>query len=103
MEEIAKQTGPLTHKKSLFEHFIEIMGWLQIVASPFLATSIIGAIIYFSKPNTARLIIAIAIVLFGLILGIVWATKIWRTKGTTHFMSGIMATPDLDNKEDVPN
>lgn len=103
MEETTKQTDSLTHKKSLFGRFIEIIGWLQIVASPFLAASIVGAIIYFSKPNPARLIIAIAIVLFGLITGIVWATKIWRTKRTTHFMSGIMATPDLDNKEDVPN
>ena len=102
MEETSKHKDPLTDKKSLFEYFTEIMGWLQIVASPFLAVSIIGAFIYFSKPNTTRLIVAIAIVTIGLIIGIIWATRVWRKKGTIHFMSRIMATPELDNKEDGP-
>jgi len=100
MEETAKQKDPLTDKKSLFEYFAEIIGWLQIVASPLLAASIIGAIIYFSNPNTTRLIVAIAIVTIGLIIGIIWATRVWRKKGTIHFMSRIMATPELDNKEE---
>ena len=76
------------------------MGWLQIVASPFLATAILGAIIYFSKPNTTRLVIAVAIVTIGLVIGIIWATRVWKKKGTIHYMSRIMATPELDNKNE---
>ena len=100
MQKAAKQKDPVCVKKSLFEYFTEIIGWLQIVASPFLAASVIGAIIYYSKPNTTRLIIAIAIVTIGLIIGIIWATRVWRKKGTIHFMSRIMATPELDNNDE---
>jgi len=83
-------------RPSFFELTMEILGWLQIVASPLLFASIIGFIIYISKPSTIRLIIAIVIATLGLIIGIFWATKIWKKKGTIHFMSRIMATPDLD-------
>ena len=100
MQKTAEQKDTVTDKKSLFEFFIEIMGWLQIVASPFLVASIIGAIIYFSRPNTTRLVIAIVIVTIGLVIGIIWATRVWRKKGTIHFMSRIIATPELDNKDE---
>ena len=86
-----------TGKKTLFELFTESAGWLQIVASPFLIGLIAGAFVYFPKPGTARLIIAISIATTGLYIGIAWANRIWRKKGTTHFMSRIIATPELDN------
>ena len=87
-------------KKSLFELFTEIAGWLQIVASPFLIGLVVGAFVYFPKPGTARFIIAISIATTGLCIGIVWANRIWRKRGTIHFMSGIMATPELDKHDD---
>jgi|SRR5687767_13268636 len=89
-----------TNKKSLFVLFTEIVGWLQIFVSPFLVGLIIGSIIYFFNPGTTRLIIAVFITITGLFTGIVWANRIWRKKGTIHFMSRIMATPELDNTED---
>ena len=89
-----------TNKKSLFVLFTEIVGWLQIFVSPFFVGLIIGSIIYFLKPGTTRLIIAVFITITGLFTGIVWANRIWRKKGTIHFMSRIMATPELDNTED---
>ena len=85
-----------TKKLSFFELTMEILGWLQIVASPLLLASIIGFIIYVSNPSPIRLIIAVVIATLGIIIGIFWATKIWKKKGTIHFMSRIMATPDLD-------
>jgi hypothetical protein len=100
MQKTAEQKDKVIDKKSLFEFFTEIIGWLQIVASPFLAASIVGAIIYFSRPNTTRLIIAIAILTIGLVVGIIWATRVWRKKGTIHFMSRIMATPEFDNNDE---
>ena len=80
-----------------FEYITEIIGWLQIVASPLLIGLGIGAIIYFPDPTLLRLIIGIIISIIGLIVGIVWANKIWKTKGTVWFMSQVSATPDLDN------
>ena len=80
---------------------MEIIGWLQIVASPFLIGLGIGAFIYFPDPTLTNLIIAIVISLVGLILGIIWATKIWKTKGTVWFMSRLSATPELDNLVDT--
>ena len=100
MSEISDQKKNITAKKSFFELITEIIGWLQIVASPFLIGLIIGAIIYFPKPDTTKLIIAIVIATTGLCIGIIWATRVWRKKGTIHFMSRIMATPELDNKDE---
>ena len=83
-------------RRSLFETFLEVLGWLQIFASPFIVGCIIGAVVYFAKSDLIGLILAIAIVLTGIIIGAVWATKVWRKRGAMHFMSRIMATPELD-------
>jgi hypothetical protein len=83
--------------KNVFEYITEIIGWLQIVASPLLIGLGIGAFIYFSDQTLLRLIIAIIISTIGLVIGIIWANKIWKTKGTVWFMSQVSATPDLDN------
>lgn len=87
----------LIEMQKLFECITEIIGWLQIVASPLLIGLGIGAYIYFSEPTLLRLIIAIIISTTGLVVGIIWANKVWKTKGTVWFMSQISATPDLDN------
>jgi len=100
MAEIGNQNDKATNKKNLFELFTEIVGWLQIFASPFLMGLIIGSIIYFFTPGITRLIIAVFIAITGLFTGIVWANRIWRKKGTIHFMSRIMATSEPDKNED---
>ncbi len=87
------------NKMSFFDYAVEVIGWLEIVLSPLLAGLVIAALFYFSNPTTLRLVIAIAVILISLIIGIVIATKIWKKKGTMHFMSRIMATPELD---DIP-
>jgi hypothetical protein len=76
---------------------MEIIGWLQIVASPLLIGLGIAAFLYFPNPSETRLIIAIIVAVLGLVIGIVWANRIWKTKGTMWFVSQISATPDLDN------
>jgi hypothetical protein len=84
-------------KISFFDYATEVVGWLQIVASPLSGGLLIGAIIYFSNPTILRLIIAIAIATIGLIVGIVFATRIWKKQGTIHFVSRVMASPELDD------
>lgn len=83
----------------MFELFTEVMGWLQIVASPLLIGLAIGAVIYFSDPTSIRLVIGVVITTIGLVIGIIWANKQWKGKGTIWFMSRIMATPELDDLE----
>ena len=81
----------------VFENITEVIGWLQIVASPTLISIGIGAFIYFRNPNSTNLIIAICICVVGIVGGIFYANKIWKTKGTVWFMSRVNASPELDN------
>ncbi len=81
------------------ELFTETIGWLRIALSPFLIALLIGAIIYFNLHNTLGVVLGIGIAGIGLIIGIVWATRVWKKQGTNVFLSRVMATPELDNKE----
>ena len=87
----------------VFEFITEIIGWLQIVASPLLIGLAIGSIVYFPNPSLTRLILGIIISTIGLVLGIIWATKKWKGRGTIFFLSRIMATPELDNTDEKIN
>lgn len=86
----------------IFEWFVEIVGWLRIVASPFFLGIIAGIVIYGFKPDISGFVIGAIVALISLIIGIIWATKILKKHGTNHFLSRIMATPELDErKEDI--
>jgi hypothetical protein len=61
---------------------LEVIGWLQIIASPLFIGLGIAAFIYLPAPSTTRLIIGISIAALGLIVGIVLAVRIWKRKGT---------------------
>ena len=81
---------------SPFEKIMEIIGWLRIVASPLITGLIVGAFIYLPNPTDTRLIIGISVAVLGLIIGILWATSVWKKNGTINFLSKTMATPELD-------
>ena len=98
MDDVSSQDKRLPARKSVFEYLVEIIGWIQIMASPFIIGLLIGVVIYFSRPGKLTMIIGIVVTLAGLCIGIMWATRVWRKKGTVQFMSGIMATPELENK-----
>lgn len=80
----------------VIEFIIELFGWLRIVASPTLLGIIIGVFVYFPNPTPTTLIIGLLIVILGLITGVVWATRVWKNKGTINFLSRVIATPELD-------
>jgi hypothetical protein len=80
---------------------MEMIGWLEIVASLLLIGLGISAFIYFQNLTFTNLIIAIVVSLLGLIIVIIWATKIWKTKGTIWFVFQISTTPDIDNLIDA--
>lgn len=82
---------------------LEIFGWIRIVLSPILVAFLIAAPIYFNKPDNTGLILSIIILFAGLIIGIVWATRVWKKQGTQQFLSQISASPDLDPKTKSEN
>lgn len=82
----------------VFENITEAIGWLQIFASSILICSGIGALIYFQNPNFTNLLFAICITIVGIVVGILFSNKIWKTKGTVWFMSRVSASPELDNQ-----
>ena len=84
----------------IFEWITEAIGWFRIVLSPFLIGLALGAIVYFPNPSDLSFIIGVAIATLGLIIGIIWATSIYLSKGgTVWFLSRTMASPDLDEEE----
>lgn len=83
----------------LFEYIIESINWLRIVASPTILGLIVGGVVYLNYQNETGTIIGGIIAIVGLILGIIWATRVWKTIGTTQFFSGINPPPDLDKQK----
>lgn len=84
-----------------FEKITELIGWLQIAASPFLVGLIIGAVVYLSNQTRGNLMIGIVIALIGLVIGIILANRVYKSKkGTVWFLSRTIATPEPDRKED---
>ncbi len=85
----------------IFNFLIEVWGWIKIVLSPLTIGLVLGTIIYGSNQNGIGLAIGIAVSLLGLVIGIIWATRVWKTRGTNNFLSEIYRTPELDsNKEE---
>lgn len=84
----------------IFEFITELIGWIQIVFSPLLIGIVIGGIVYINKPNKGGIIIGISIAIIGLVIGIIFATRVWRKKGTISFLSQISSTPELDKQDE---
>ena len=82
---------------NFFSLITEIIAWLQIAASPFLISIAAGFIIYILRPGKLGFVIAISIAIVGLVIGITCAVKVWKKKGTVHFVSRVTATSELDN------
>jgi hypothetical protein len=82
-------------KKDFFNSFLEVFGFIRIGASPFLIGVAIGFGTFVSKPDNVGIIIAISIASIGLIIGIIWATKISRKKSTLDYTTAA-SSPDFD-------
>jgi len=88
----------------ILELITEIVAWFEIMISPTLIGGIFGAIIYFNSENLIGKIAGISIGVLGLLIGIILATKIFKSKkGTVWFISRIMATPELDEEIEEEN
>ena len=89
------EPGKKTRKNDVFNLFLNVFGFIQIAVSPLLIGLTIGFAVYVSKPNDVRLFIAIFIAFFGLLVGILWATKISRKKRILDYTS-TAKSPDFD-------
>lgn len=77
-------------------YFIEIINWLKILLSPLIIGVAIGLMIYFNYPYFYGKLLGIIIAVVGLIVGIIWATSVWKKQGCSFFMSGVEASPNID-------
>lgn len=85
-------------RKNIFEFLMEAFGWLQIMTAPLLTGVFTGLIIYLSRPDNVTLVIAIIFCVAGLLTGAIFATRVWKKKGTQHFLSRTSATPEPDKE-----
>ncbi len=76
---------------------VEFINWIRIVSSPTLIGLIVGGVFYYFFQNPIGKVLWVICAIIGFILGIIWASSIWRKQGTTTFLSKIIATPDLDH------
>ena len=88
-------------KLSAFEFLMECIGWLQIAVSPFLLGLLAGSFVYFASPGPITLVACVTLSVIGAVAGAIWATRVWKRRGTIWFMSRIMATPELDTPDGV--
>ena len=76
----------------------ECIGWVQIVISPIIISILLAVVVYYFKQDRIGLILGILILVGGIITGIVWATRIYRKRGTVNFMAKVSSNPELDKE-----
>jgi len=93
-----------TNNHSSFEKLTELAGSFKIFLSPFLAGLIVAAIVYLINPVKLNLYIATAIIFLSILIGFLWARKIYRSKnGSIYFISRVDASPELDDLNNKEN
>ena len=83
----------------VFDSITEIFGFIQIAASPIAIALFISFFVVKSMPGTIGFVIAGIITTLGLLIGILWAINVAKTKGTVNFMSKVSGTSELDDKD----
>ncbi len=85
---------------NFLEFLTEIIAWLAIVAFISFFSGIIGLITYLIISGEIGYIIAIIIGGVGVISSIIYASYIWKTKGTVNFISNSSWTYNNTDIED---
>jgi hypothetical protein len=84
----------------IFEKIVAAVFWLQIVAAPSLLGVFLGIVVHYYLLDPLGWVVAIAIVVSGIISGILLANWAAKKYGTIAFISRVSATPELDNLEE---
>ena len=90
----------MNQKRNFFELLTELIGWVSIAISPLLIGSLLGLLIYILKTDRTGLILAMLVAVSGLIAGIVWASRIWKKEGTIQFLSRLISSEKMQQKEE---
>ncbi len=83
----------------LFEKLFEILGWLYIAFAFSIVGVLAGYAVYYFVHSPSGIAVGIAIAAFGMIAGIIVATRSYKRKGTVHLLTRTMASPELDHPE----
>ena len=83
----------------IIEWLLSVLAWLQIFISPAIIGIVLGVIIWLNMRNVWGLSAAILIALIGCGIGIAFAEKARRNKGTIEFMARNIAHPELREKD----
>ena len=82
------------------ERVAEFFSMIKIALSPIIVFTIIGITCYYGVKPPMGLILSIALIIIGLVLGIWLAIYIHKKHGAIEFNSILSASPELDNKEE---
>lgn len=78
---------------------IEWMFMIRIALSPILLCGLIAAYLYVTAQTDIQIYTACAVAVSGIVLGVWLVIRVKRKNTATEFMARIIATPDLDKKE----
>lgn len=82
-----------------FDSVAEVVGWIKIMIALLAVGVVLGWITYYNVPNTFGMILGIFIALIGLLSGLYFANKAWRSKhGTVFTATRHMHSPDVDKQ-----
>lgn len=80
-----------------FDEISELIGWFLIVLRATSLSFLVGCVVYICLQGAAGLVLGIAIMLLGMFLGVLFATRKFKTTGTIDLLSKVNATPELDS------
>lgn len=90
------------NKPFILDKLIEIIYGVRIFLSPALIGLILGLLVYLYFKNSVGIVLGIVLLISGIIIGLIWANKIYKSKnGTAWYMSRTMATPELDKEKKI--
>ena len=82
----------------ILKFFIGLVFWLWLFIIPTGMMGLLGFLLY--KKSVDNLLYFIFLSAFGIIAGVVLAEHIRKKYGLDYFFSRVIATPELDEKED---
>ena len=82
----------------IFMFFINAIYWLWLVIVPTSVLGLVGFVLY--QKDKENLPYSILLTLIGLVLGVRWAERVRKKHGLSFYFAQVMATPDLDKKNE---
>jgi len=85
---------------SFFEKIVEFFFMVKLALSPICLGVLGGGFVVLTSVEITMKILGYGIMVLGLVLGIVIVWRVKKKKLATEFIAEIIATPDLDKKDE---